>query len=177
MMPASGGSGPTHDLESGNVQRSVEQRTNARSANSQHLPVPQFAAVNPLGGGALGSRSGLRQRNSGELKRMLSGGSSEKTSLIPFGGSRYWLGWKSMDSQWRGWQEWNGWSEDSSANNSSERGTPLKGSKGSGGFGVNQPSYMDLENPEPRGMPKIPTASSLVNAEESGADPVYPSHQ
>ena len=176
-MPTFGRSGPTRDLESGKVQRFVEQRTNARSANRQHLPVLQFAAVNPLGGGEVGSRPGLRQRNARELKRMLSGGSSEKTSLITFAGSKYWLGWKSMDSQWQGWQEWNGWSEDSSATNSSERGTPLKGSKGSEGFGVNQPSYMDLENPEPRGMPKMPTASSLVNAEESGEDPEYPSHQ
>ena len=81
-----------------------------------------------------------------------------------------------MDSQWKGWKEWNGWSK-RVLRPTGRREDLLKGSKGSGGFGVNQPSYMDRENPERRGMPKVPTASSLVNAEESGADPVYPSHQ
>ena len=175
-IPALGRPAPTGDLGARNVQRFVEQQTDVRSTNIQHLPVLQFAAANPLGGGEVRSGLGLRQRRGRQLKRMLAGYSSEKTSLITLAGSKYWLGWTSMDSQWQGWNEWNGWSEESSATNDAERGTAPNGSKGTGGFGVSQPS-VHLENPERTGMPKIPTASGLVNAEESGADPTLPSQQ
>ena len=103
---------------------------------------------------------------------MLSGGSKKKASMFSLAGNEYWLGWKSMGSPWRGWDEWKGWSEESSATSSSEKGAFGNPSKGIGGFG-HQPSYMDLENPEQRGIPTIPT----VSAEESGEDSGYPRQQ